>query len=35
MIRIYLRKQDWAGLGYKHRMIAWTWKGVPRSWCFQ
>jgi hypothetical protein len=28
---IYWRKRDWAGLGFEHRLIAWTWRGYPRS----
>lgn len=30
--RFYWRAQDWAGLGYPHRMVAWTDRaGYPRS----
>jgi hypothetical protein len=30
-VRIYLKPDDWAGVGYKHFLIAWTWRGLPRS----
>lgn len=30
-MRFYFHRRDWAGLGYPHRMVAWTWFGVPRS----
>ena len=31
LIRLYCRKQDWAGVGFPHRLVAWTWRGIPRS----
>jgi len=34
IIRLYFRANDWAGLGIKHRMVAWSWRGIPRSLVF-
>lgn len=32
---IYLPFHDWAGLGFRHWMIAWTdFRGFPRSFCW-
>lgn len=31
-IRVYFSKHDWAGIGRRHRLIAWTdCHGIPRS----
>jgi hypothetical protein len=31
IIRVYYSHRDWAGIDRMHRMIAWTWRGVPHS----
>lgn len=34
-MQFYLKRRDWAGLGYQHRMIGWIDRhGYPRSITF-